>query len=121
MKKYNFFDECNRVKRFGGVLPEDINSFAHSYMIEKLKNQKASDILRRKEQKIQYGKIVVVHPFAAHVRFEFKIQCGMCTGFEIIDEQTVDEKIADYTHINNPALDMTRPKKEGNHGKSYDE
>lgn len=118
MKKYLFF-QLKEQSQAGGLLPCDVNDFAHRYMLDVLNCPEASEVLKNKENKIQYGKILVNHEILPGVTIEFKVQGGMCTGYDVVNTKAISNRVADFTHINNPALDMSRPKRR-EHGKSND-
>ena len=113
MKKYNFFDLKADVKK-GKKLPEDVNKPIHEFLVSN-GLQSVSEILKKKEQKIQCGDLNVFSVKNPAVRVELKTNYGMVEGYDTVTEVVKgDFVIVDRTHIRNVNLDMSKKKEAPN-------
>lgn len=113
MKKYNFFDLKDDVKR-GKKLPEDVNKPIHDFLVSN-GVQTVSNILKKKEQKTQCGDVSFYNIKNPLVRVEIKTNYGMVEGYDTVNEIVDgDFVIVDRTHIRNFDLDMSKKKEVAN-------
>ena len=110
--KYSFFElKCDAEKK-SIPLPDDVNIFIKEWLA-KNGYADALPIIEKKETTIQYGEIAVLNVSNPNREIVIGFQCGMIPGFDIITKSTIGLiMIEDKTHILNPALDMSRKRKE---------
>jgi len=113
MKKYNFFDLKDGVKK-GKKLPEDVNKPIHDFLVSN-GVKTVSEILKKKEQKTQCGDLSFFNIKNPAVRVELKVNFGMVEGYDTVSEVVEgDFVIVDRTHIRNFDLDMSKKKEATN-------
>lgn len=110
--KYNFFElKCDAEKK-SIQLPVDVNSFIKDWLVKNGYSD-SLQIIEKKEATIQYGEVVVLNVNNPNREIIIGFQCGMIPGFDIVTKSTNGLiMIEDKTHILNPALDMSRKRKE---------
>lgn len=106
-KKYNYYELREKVKA-GGKLPDDINKFVYDKLIER-KLAAAANRLKTEENCAGHTTTIAFKKANPMLRIEFNMSYGMVEGFDVVQEQFVEEEVVlTKKHIKNPLLDMSK-------------